>query len=230
MKTDICIPAYNEGDIIATAVAQVRDALKALPATVGVIVANNASTDETGQRAAGAGATVLDVRKRGKGAAVVAAAKYSQADIFGFIDADLSAEPSDLLVLLRELEAGADIAIGSRLLSGEGVRRGLMRTLSSKAFNMLRRFLVGVRVADTQCGLKLMNSRGRAVLASCEETGWFFDIEFLARAEKAGLQVREIPIRWEEFRYASRRSKLNLLYDGARAIHAMIRIMLRLKK
>lgn len=157
MRIDICIPAYNEEKIIAEAVYSVSEALSLIPnITWRVIVSENGSVDNTAQYARTAGAYVISTSESGKGGAIIAAARVSQADIFGFIDADLSADPTYIAILLKEIYKGADIAIGSRLLKKEETSRSIFRTVTSIMFNMLRKSLLGVRVSDAQCGLKLM--------------------------------------------------------------------------
>ncbi|MEK7106931.1 MAG: glycosyltransferase [Patescibacteria group bacterium] len=226
MSIEICIPAFDEERIIAEAASAVLRVLEETGKEVVVTVADNASTDRTASIARGIkGVSVLSIPTRGKGAAVSAAARHSGADIFGFIDADLSADPTDILNLLSFVQSGGfDVAIGSRLIETTIVKRGAFRTLSSRIFNIFRKMIVGVGVEDTQCGLKLMNARGRKILASCAETGWFLDIEFLARAERAGLRIKEIPIHWNEHRFKDRKSKLALFRDSIGALRAMLRI------
>ncbi len=227
MRVDICIPARNEEAIIAESIAAVQRATQSFGAVV--FVADSASDDETIARANAAGATVLEVKIPGKGAAVVTAARRSNADVFGFIDADLSADPEDIPACIRHIEMdGYDIVIGSRLLDSDIVQRSTLRTVSSLLFNVLRRLLLGIRAQDTQCGLKCMNNKGREILASCAETGWFFDMEFLARAERAQLRILELPVHWDEHRFKDRKSKLSLIRDGCGAVVAMIRIRSRL--
>lgn len=226
MKIEICIPAWNEERIIAESASAVLRVLRKTGEEIHVVVADNDSTDGTSSVAKSIkGVSVLSIPVRGKGAAIVAAARHSDADIFGFIDADLSADPEDILNLLPFVQSrGFDVAIGSRLAETKMVNRGVFRTLSSRIFNVFRKIIVGVGVEDTQCGLKLMNARGRKILANCTEMGWFLDIEFLARAERAGLRIREIPIRWNEYASPGRVSKLNLFRDSVGALRAMFRI------
>ncbi len=227
MRIDICIPAYNEEDVIEEAAKSVVTSLRAIPgADMRVVVVDNGSTDRTAERAASiSGVSVMKIEERGKGAAITAAARESNADYFGFIDADLSASPDDIATLLKVVQSGeADIAVGSRLLDTKTVQREWLRTLSSHFFNALRRLLLGITVKDSQCGLKMMNPRGREVLAECMEKGWFFDMEFLMRAQRNGLTVREIPIRWDEHHFPGRQSKLRFIRDGFGAVRAMIRI------
>ncbi len=230
MRVDICVPAHNEAEIIGDAVRLLEASLSSLPHETRITVVSNGSTDDTAARAHAAGANVLEIEAAGKGRSVVAAAQKSESEIFGFIDADLSADPSDIPALCTELESGAyDIVIGSRLLNTDVVDRAGLRTLSSRVFNALQRVILGISVRDTQCGLKLMNAKGRSVLRTCEESGWFFDLELLAKAEAKGLRVLEMPIHWNEYRFPGRKSKLSMIRDGYGALRAMLRIRSRLR-
>ncbi len=234
MRVEICIPAYNEAAIIAESVRTVLASLPQSPdVTWQITVAENGSTDATADIVRALrlpNVSVLSVDTRGKGAAIVAAARVSSADIFGFIDADLSADPHCIADLLRAIEQGADVAIGSRLSDPSRVERKPLRTLSSLIFNLLRRLLLGLAVADSQCGLKFANRRGLAELAACQETGWFFDVEWLARAQREGLSIVETPIVWKEFYFPNRPSKLRVVQDGVRAMVAFLRIRRRLRQ
>lgn len=231
-KIEICIPAFNEERIIAEAVHAISAVLESARRKAQITVSDNDSNDKTAAIArAIPNVAVISIRTRGKGAAITAAARRSTADIFGFIDADLSANPEDIIPLLSLVEQGdCDIAIGSRLMDTAMIDRGIFRTLLSRAFNVARKTLVGVAAMDTQCGLKVMNARGREVLADCKEEGWFLDIEFLARAERVRLSIREVPIHWKEKRFADRKSKLSPFRDSIGAFRAMLRIRRRIRE
>ena len=227
---EIAVPALNEEAVIGETVERLRAELLRLTPSHRIVVVDNGSRDATTLRARAAGAAVITLGEHGKGRAVIEAARASGARIFGFIDADLSADPRDIEPLYRALERDeCDIAIGSRLVDTSLVTRERLRTLSSVIFNTFRKTLLGISVKDTQCGLKLMNERGKATLSRCEETGWFFDMELLARAEHEGLRVHEFAIRWEEHRYVGRESRLRMVRDGFGAIVAMFRIRRQIK-
>lgn len=150
--------------------------------------------------------------------------------LFGFIDADLSSDPDAIHDLARNIvHEGADIVIASRLVQTKTTNRGMARTLSSRIFNLFSHLILGLKVKDAQCGLKIMNSRGMEVLEACHEDGWFLDIEFLAKARQYGLRVVEVPVPWIEFRYPDRRSQVRHIRDGIGAIQAMLRIRRRLR-
>ncbi|MBI5003694.1 glycosyltransferase [Candidatus Kaiserbacteria bacterium] len=225
---DLCIPTYNEADIIAESICTIEKTLQSTSLEWRIILADNGSTDGTIDIVEALllpQTHILAVPQRGKGAAIVAVTQMSNAEIFGFIDADLSVDPQEIEVFVRHIEHGdADIVVGSRLINTRLVQRNFLRTFSSRLFNILRRVILGIRVADSQCGFKMMNARGRKILTQCTETGWFMDIEFLYRAELTGLVIQEIPVHWEEHRFAGHKSKLRIVSDGWEAVLAMTRI------
>ena len=234
MTFDLCIPAHNESEVIEETLNRVIDVLKESRLEGwSVVVSDNASSDNTGdivRTYAHPKVSVIQTEKKGKGSAIVLAAHKSDSHHFGFIDADLSADPRDILQLLELiLNDEADIVIGSRLLDVHMVRRGPLRSASSQAFNAIRHVLLGIKVADSQCGLKVMNATARDLLRTCNETGWFLDLEFLAKAERSGLRIRELPVHWNEEVYGGRQSKLRVIRDGFGAINAMIRIRRNLR-
>jgi glycosyltransferase involved in cell wall biosynthesis len=232
MLLDLCLPARNEGAIIQDALHRLVKALSDLEIDWVITVAVNGTTDDTVQQVdefriqnSKFKISALACPQAGKGAALQHAAQISQAEIFGFIDVDLSADPEMIAPMVKIiLEKKADIAIGSRLADTKTTNRGFFRTLSSQLFNLMSRVLLGLKVKDAQCGLKIMDSKAKDLLLKCQEKGWFLDIEFLAKAVQDGLTVTEIPVPWIEFRYAGRKSQVKMAKDGWEAIKAMLRI------
>lgn len=228
LTIDICIPAYNESTVIGESLNEISRILINSNMKWRIIVSDDGSTDGTLDTITNLHIPrvhIISNSHRGKGAAIVAAAKFSSADMFGFIDADISADPSELKKFIDIIKNGkSDIVIGSRLLDLKIVDRGLLRTSSSRFFNLLRKTILGIRVKDSQCGIKLMNPAGRKILVKCIEQGWFMDLEFLYKAEIAGLRITESPIHWTEQRFKGHPSKLNILVDGWAGLRAMLRI------
>lgn len=232
MAFDLCLPARNEGAIIQDVLRRLVKALSDLDVEWRIIVAVNGTTDDTLQRIheyrmsnPGCRLLAIECPEPGKGAAIRLATQNSQAEFFGFIDADLSADPEMILPMLEKVQKGeADVVIGSRLMDIKTTNRGLLRTLSSQFFNLMSHLMLGIKVKDAQCGLKIMNERAKNVLSACREKGWFLDIEFLAKLAQDGLIVAEMPVPWIEFRYARRKSQIKMLKDGLESIKAMRRI------
>ena len=251
----LVIPAKNEAPYIQDAIRRLSKTLADLTIPWNIIVANNGSTDDTEQKVQELIATdnkfkqtvsVINCPFTGKGAAICHVAlqlpntnhqisdtdagrseqgTYDDITVFGFIDADLSADPDAIPSMVeRIINNQADVVIASRLLVTKTTNRGLLRTLSSKAFNLVTNLFLNLKVADTQCGLKIMNQKGLELLKTCKETGWFLDIEFLAKVRQDKLRIVEIPVPWTEFRYPNRKSHINHLKDGLEAVKAILRI------
>jgi len=232
MLFDLCLPARNEGAIIQDVLRRLVKALADLGCDWRIVVAVNGTTDDTAEKVErfkiqnmNQKIDVLQCPVGGKGAAIKFASQNSQADFFGFIDADLSADPEMIVPMVNRLiRGGSDLVIGSRLINIKTTNRGILRTLSSQFFNLMAHLILGIKVKDAQCGLKIMNSKAKNLLSKCREEGWFLDIEFLAKAVQDGLIITEVPVPWIEFRYAGRKSQVNMVKDGWQAVKAMLRI------
>lgn len=228
----LVVPVYNEAAVIVPTLRELERVLSGVPKLrYEIIVADNGSTDGTAEVVNSAGfnnVRVILVPGRGKGRAIIHASQSFDSDVFGFCDADLSADPSSLPDMLLHIENGAHVVVGSRLLNERLVKRAFWRTFSSKIFNIARRLILGIRVADSQCGLKLFKGTHIHLIRDSVETGWFLDMEILARAERENLTIVEVPVSWTEYRYADRKSKLKVLRDGFGALIAMVRIRRRL--
>ncbi|MHB8831230.1 MAG: glycosyltransferase [Patescibacteria group bacterium] len=232
MMFDLCVPARNEGATIQDALRRLTKSLSDLGIDWQITVAINGTTDDTAQKVLEYGNRIMALERpeAGKGAAIRLAAQNSQADIFGFIDADLSADPDMIAPMVKKiLDGQADVVIGSRLADTRTTNRSWLRTMSSQFFNLMSRLILGLKVKDAQCGLKVMNSRAKNVLVNCQEEGWFLDIEFLAKMAQDGFKVVEVPVPWIEFLYTMRQSQVRMFKDGLGAIKAMWRIRRRLK-
>jgi hypothetical protein len=89
------------------------------------------------------------------------------------------------------------VAIGSRLANGARVVRGPKRELISRVYNGILHATLRLHVSDAQCGFKAMRTDvARSLLPLVEDTGWFFDTEVLALAERSGLRIHEVPVDW----------------------------------
>jgi len=203
---EVVIPVYNEQRDLRASVRKLHCYMQqqlALPFRI--TIADNASTDETLAIARSLAVEleqveVLHLERKGRGRALRAAWSQSDADVVAYMDVDLSTHLSALPALLAPLlEQRADVVIGSRLVPGAEVERGIKRELISRSYNLLLHVALGMTVADAQCGFKA--ARREAIvplLTQVQDDGWFFDTELLHLARRAKLVIREIPVRWVE--------------------------------
>jgi glycosyltransferase involved in cell wall biosynthesis len=204
---EIVVPVYNEESVLASSVRRLHDhAAHVLPdLDVLITIADNASTDATPLLASELAAAlprveVLTLSEKGRGRALRAAWMASTADVVAYMDVDLSTDITLLPALVRPLlSGGAELVIGSRLAPGAQVDRSLKRALISRAYNRLLRLALRTPFSDAQCGFKAARRELLLpVLERVKNQNWFFDTELLYLAQRDGLRVRELPVRWVE--------------------------------
>ena len=193
-----------------------------------ICIADNGSTDNT-QRISMELSETLDrvtyirEEKRGRGRAIKRAWSESEADLFAYMDVDLStgleALPKATYMVQSRL---CDIAIGSRLVTGSQVLgRSLRRGFISRCYSMLFRSLFLVSFSDAQCGFKVISSDSvRRLVPAVVDNGWFFDTELLIIAEKSGYKVKEIPVIWTDDPH----SKVNIFSTAWKDIKGLLRL------
>lgn len=204
----LVIPAYNEEArlpaLLATLAAEGDRAVAAAGMRLQeVLIVDDGSSDRTRQMLEVAGEEderlkpVLEFdRNRGKGAAFAAGAVRAAGDYVLLADVDLSTPLGELSKLTAALDAGADVAIGSRAVPGAVVERGpLHRKVTGNTFNGAVRLMTGLRVRDTQNGFKLFPTEAvKRYAARQTSPGFAFDVELLMRAQRDGLRIAEVPI------------------------------------
>jgi glycosyltransferase involved in cell wall biosynthesis len=199
----VVVPAFNESECIGGTLAELRACLAEASFDWEIRVVDDGSTDET--RAIVSRASADDPRvvlqaepHRGKGGAVRAGMLAASGSRRFLCDADLSMPTRELPRFLELVPDSCDIVVGSRegataLRVGEPSHRHAM----GRGFNYLVRAILGLNVADTQCGFKLFSAGAAdAVFQRVTIKGWAFDTEVLLIASRLGLHVRELPIEW----------------------------------
>jgi dolichol-phosphate mannosyltransferase len=163
------------------------------------------SPDGTGELADALARTVPSLSvlhrpaKEGLGPAYVAgflAALATEADLVITMDCDFSHDPVDVPRLLAAAEE-ADVAVGSRYVSGGGVRNwGVLRRSISRGGCLYAQIILGVAVRDLTGGFKCYRRRvlEEIRLERISSKGYAFQIETTYRALRAGFRVAEVPI------------------------------------
>ena len=225
----IVIPAYNEGARLGATLEKVLSYTHARGWDAEVIVVNDGSRDNTSDivreyaAANPALRLVENPGNRGKGFSVRMGMLSARGRIVLFSDADLSSPIEEVTKLLQALQAGADIAIGSRWLRAETQtqRQPLYRQLFGRIFNLLLRLTLGLQFKDTQCGFKAFKRPAiQAIFPLQKIERWGFDPEILFLARKFGFKVQEVPVAWGH----SGGTRINPLIDGSRMFMEMLHI------
>lgn len=198
----VVIPAYNEAVRILPTVGAIALHMSSLGKPWELIVADDGSTDNTIELLNDLHLANLRVlraeRNGGKGSAVRRGVLSALGEVVLFADADQSTPIEQFGDLAAQIEAGYDVAIGSRALEGATVtNKSLLRKACSKGLNLLVRFGFGVPFADTQCGFKLFTAAAAEQLFRRQLVDEFsFDLEILYLAKKFDMKVAEVPVEW----------------------------------
>ncbi len=200
---DITIPVYNEEEVLPRTIASLTEFLEAnLSNPWQVTIADNASTDSTQAVSEmlcrkHPGVFYLRIPQKGRGRALRTAWLDSQADIVSYMDADLSTDLSHFPQLIKALESGNHIAVGSRLSKDSQVSRGFKREFISRGYNLLINAMFFTGLPDAQCGFKaLTRATAEAIVPNIKNNNWFFDTELLVIAAKRGFNIASVPVKW----------------------------------
>ncbi len=217
----IIIPTYNEVDNLEAICAAARSH------GYRVLVVDDGSPDGTGDMAdaLASGDVALDVLHRSEkaGLGTAYAAGFARAldrgaRVLVEMDADFSHDPADLPRLVAAIDAGADVAIGSRYVRGGGTDDWpWYRQAISRGGNEYAAMMLGLDVADATAGFRAYTAGAIKELdpSSCDASGYAFQVEMTWRAHEAGLVITEVPIRFRD------RELGNSKMSGAIAIEAM---------
>jgi dolichyl-phosphate beta-glucosyltransferase len=230
----VVIPCFNEAARIGATLRVALDYLTANAPESELIVVNDGSTDgtETIAREILAETNVAtrlleNYPNRGKGAAVRSGLLAAREPIGLFSDADLSTPLTETPKLIDPIANGEiDIAVGSRALDRSliGIHQPWRREQGGRVFNLLVRVATGLPFWDTQCGFKAFRLEVcRPILEAARVDGFAFDVELLLLAQRAGLRIREIPVRWNH----AQGSKVSFLRDSLRMLREVIALRAR---
>ena len=190
----VIIPAYNEEHSIGRVLNDLpKEKLKE------IIVVNNASTDNTAEVARINGATVVEERRRGYGAACLRGiSEVSDSDIVVFVDGDYSDYPEELDQLIKPItENRADFVLGSRIIYPES-REALLP--QARYGNKLATFLIyiffGYRFTDLGPFRAIRFDSLKQINMVDTDFGW--TVEMQIKAIKNNLRIEEIPVHYRK--------------------------------
>ena len=209
----VIIPVLNEEESIRRVIQGVQQALAGYEFEL--VVVDGASTDGSAIVAKGLGATVLEEKEHGYGAAYLTGFEYAMTKSKDFvavmIDGDLTYDPEDIHLILEPiLEAQADMTIANRFHNMEPNAMSLRNRLGNKVLSKVVSKLYGLEIRDSQSGF-------RAVSGNClrrmylEANGMPLATEMLIEARKIKARVIEVPT---HYRQRVGKSKIRPIHDG----------------
>ncbi len=157
---------------------------------------------------------------RGKGYSVRNGLLQASGQIVLFSDADLSAPIEEAQRLIDAIEAGSDVAIGSRWLDKQRqtIHQPLYRRFFGRCFNWVTRKVMGLPFKDTQCGFKAFRRDAAQTIFRLQTIErWGFDPEILFIARKLRYRIVEVPVTWGH----DERSRISYLKDGMKMLQEM---------
>lgn len=216
----IVMPCLNEKETVEICVRKALGWLERSGHPGEVIVVDNGSTDGSPELAAAAGARVVFEPVKGYGSALRRGFLEASGDWMVMGDCDDTYEFAELDPLMAPLYAGADMSIGNRFAGGiaPGAMTWSHRYIGTPAISFLLRMFTGLRVGDSQCGLRAF-TRPALERLELNTNGMELASEMILKAARRGLKVADVPVP-----YAERlgEAKLNTFRDGWRHLRFLM--------
>lgn len=201
----IIIPTYHEAERLPRTLVAMDKALARAEYSYEILVVDNASRDGTAEIVKHFMHMVNHVKlievdePGGKGATVRAGMREASGAIRLFVDADNAVPVDQFDQMMPFFKDGYDVVIGSRRVRGAqcDAAEGWFRRFSSVALNVPVQLFLLPGMADTQCGFKAFTADAAEKIFSMSMVdGWAFDVELLSLAVRAGLRIKQVPVRW----------------------------------
>lgn len=205
LDVSVVIPAYNEQWRLPTTLIDMIDYFEQHPQSYEILVVDDGSRDDTVgvvRKFERIRSTIKLIRvptNHGKGFAVRTGVLNAKGRRVLFADADGATPIQELARLNAALDAGADIAIGSRAKRSEETKvvTQWYKKLRGRVFNLLMNTLVVSGIEDSQCGFKLFTApAARFIFERQREPRFSFDVEVLYIARVSGMRIAEVPVNW----------------------------------
>lgn len=209
-KLSIVIPAYNEVKRLPQALAICKKWQQRNPGWEFIFV-NDGSTDGTAGRLTDF--KLISYRQnQGKGFALKQGVAKATKPFVLICDIDFSTPLSELKLLYPFVSGSADLAIGSRKVSGANIlkHQAPIREWLGRQFTNLSKLWLNLSVTDVTCGFKLFTApAAKKLFAASRISRWGYDAEILFLAKKYGYKIADVPVTWTN----DERTKVNVAQD-----------------
>jgi len=198
----VILCAYNEGNIIEKTIKKVDHALMETGWNYEIIVVDDGSLDDTKEEISSYrnknGIDYLKVisysKNLGKGNAFKAGFKLAEGDFIVVIDSDLDVDPRHIPGYVEALKR-SDVAVASKWHPESHTLITLKRKFLSFGFNILSRLFAGIKLKDTQTGLKAFKRTVlERIIPKLAVKRYAFDLELVAACNHCGFRITELPV------------------------------------
>jgi len=226
VKITVIVPTYNEAENLPKLVS----AFFSLPLpNLNLCVVDDNSPDGTGQLAESLAAQnperMMVLHRPGKMGLRTAyleafpAVIQTEAEVIGQMDADFSHDPARLVEMAAAIEAGADVALGSRYVPGGSVDEHwpLWRKGLSAFGNWYARTILGFDLRDVTTGYRLwrVSALNGMPLGRIDANGYIFLVEMAYMAWCLGYRFAQIPIYFADRRWGKSKMSLKIQAEAA---------------
>ena len=215
----VILPALNEETTIGICIGKIQQIFRSMGIR-GEIIVSDSSTDATPEIAQSMGAIIVHPEHRGYGYAYLEAFRHARGRYIVIGDADNTYDFLELPLLIRKLDEGADLVIGSRF-KGEildGAMIPLHRYIGNPLLTWVLNKVFGTDFSDTHSGFRAIRADSLKRL-NLQSWGMEFASEMLIKASREGLTITEVPITYHP---RGTPSKLSSYSDGWRHLRFIL--------
>lgn len=211
LKIAVIIPAYNEEKVIAGVIQSIKRNMSKEKYNYSIVVVDDGSTDKTASICKKNKVTLIShILNSGSGSATATGLSFAQQEDFDLavtMDADGQHDAGDVVKGIKHINnSKIDLLIGSRLINSKGM--GNTKVIGNKGLSLLTFIIFGVRVTDSQSGLRIYSRKSLEKL-KWKSSGYEFCSEMLWRAKQSGLVIEEYPIKAIYTEYSKSRGQNN---------------------
>ena len=198
LDVSIVMPCLNEVQSLRHCVANALDALDLIHRRYGlageVVIADNGSTDGSQTLAAALGARVVNVSRKGYGAALIGGFDVAFGQFLVMGDCDGSYDFTDAVPMIGQLLDGADLCMGSRFKGGiaPGAMPWKNRYIGNPVLTGMLNLFFRSGIDDAHCGLRAINKACYTQLGLTSD-GMEFASEMVIKASLLGFAIRQVP-------------------------------------
>ncbi|MGV8087555.1 MAG: glycosyltransferase family 2 protein [Methanomicrobiales archaeon] len=215
----VILPALNEETTIGMCIGKIQQVFRSMGIR-GEVIVSDSSTDATPEIAQSMGAIIVHPDHRGYGYAYLEAFRHARGRYIVIGDADNTYDFLELPLLIRKLDEGADLVIGSRF-KGEildGAMIPLHRYIGNPLLTWVLNKVFGTDFSDTHSGFRAIRADSLKRL-NLQSWGMEFASEMLIKASREGLTITEVPITYHP---RGTPSKLSSYSDGWRHLRFIL--------